>query len=160
MRLTELLSEERVAVRHNTPERTLDKATALRVLAGLLANGARVDAAAVERVLTEREQLQSTCIGEGVAIPHATFQGVERLVGAVARFPEGIAVGLRSTACPPLPRGFRAAAARVTHAGSRAFCRLRPKRVRQRAAERQPTLVERSVGGCAARPYAPDNLAL
>jgi PTS system nitrogen regulatory IIA component len=90
MRLTELLSEERVAVRHNTPERTLDKAATLRILAGLLAKGARVDVAAVERVLTEREQLQSTGIGEGVAIPHGALPQLETQFASLLIVPEGV----------------------------------------------------------------------
>src|SRR5579884_4526285 len=90
MRLTELLSEERVAVRHNSPERSLDKPAALRVLAGMLANGARVDAAAVERVLTEREQLQSTGIGEGVAIPHGALPQLETQFAGLLIVPEGV----------------------------------------------------------------------
>jgi PTS system nitrogen regulatory IIA component len=90
MRLTELLSEERVAVRHNTPERTLDKAATLHILAGLLANGARVDVASVERVLTEREQLQSTGIGEGVAIPHGALPQLETQFASLLIVPEGV----------------------------------------------------------------------
>jgi PTS system nitrogen regulatory IIA component len=90
MRLTELLSEERVAVRHNTPERTLDKAATLHTLAGLLAAGARVDVAAVERVLTEREQLQSTGIGEGVAIPHGALPQLETQFASLLIVPEGV----------------------------------------------------------------------
>jgi PTS system nitrogen regulatory IIA component len=65
MRLTELLSEERVAVRHVDATHPLDKPKTLRILAEMLAHGARAEVSAVERVLTEREQLQSTGI-EGV----------------------------------------------------------------------------------------------
>ncbi len=90
MRLTELLSEERVAVRHSTPERSLDKAATLKILAGLLAPGARADAAAVERVLVEREQLQSTGIGEGVAIPHGALPQLETQFASLLIVPEGV----------------------------------------------------------------------
>lgn len=41
-------------------------------------------------VLLEREKLQSTGIGEGVAIPHGKMAGLPRLVATFARSREGI----------------------------------------------------------------------
>lgn len=41
-------------------------------------------------VLLEREALQSTGIGEGVAIPHGKLVGLDRLVATFARSSEGI----------------------------------------------------------------------
>jgi PTS system nitrogen regulatory IIA component len=41
-------------------------------------------------VLLERESLQSTGIGEGVAIPHGKLVGLDRLVASFARSPEGV----------------------------------------------------------------------
>jgi PTS system nitrogen regulatory IIA component len=41
-------------------------------------------------VLREREALQSTGIGEGVAIPHGKVDGLDRLVAAFARSKEGV----------------------------------------------------------------------
>lgn len=41
-------------------------------------------------VLREREALQSTGIGEGVAIPHGKVEGLDRLVAAFARSTEGV----------------------------------------------------------------------
>ena len=41
-------------------------------------------------VLLEREALQSTGIGEGVAIPHGKMGGLDRLVASFARSPEGV----------------------------------------------------------------------
>ncbi len=41
-------------------------------------------------VLEEREALQSTGIGEGVAIPHGKLAGLDRLVASFARSPEGV----------------------------------------------------------------------
>jgi PTS system nitrogen regulatory IIA component len=41
-------------------------------------------------VLLEREALQSTGIGEGVAIPHGKLAGLDRLVATFARSHEGI----------------------------------------------------------------------
>jgi PTS system nitrogen regulatory IIA component len=41
-------------------------------------------------VLLEREALQSTGIGEGVAIPHGKLPGLDRLVATFARSNEGV----------------------------------------------------------------------
>lgn len=41
-------------------------------------------------VLQEREALQSTGIGEGVAIPHGKIGGLDRLVATFARSREGV----------------------------------------------------------------------
>ena len=41
-------------------------------------------------VLLEREALQSTGIGEGVAIPHGKHAGLDRLVATFARSSEGV----------------------------------------------------------------------
>jgi nitrogen PTS system EIIA component len=44
----------------------------------------------VERVLVEREHLQSTGVGGGVAIPHGAIDRIEQLVGAVLLCPDPI----------------------------------------------------------------------
>jgi len=49
-----------------------------------------LEAEALLNVLREREALQSTGIGEGVAIPHGKVQGLDRLVAAFARSTRGI----------------------------------------------------------------------
>jgi PTS system nitrogen regulatory IIA component len=41
-------------------------------------------------VLREREALQSTGIGEGVAIPHGKLEGLDRLVATFARSTSGV----------------------------------------------------------------------
>ncbi len=40
--------------------------------------------------LLRREELGSTGIGRGVAIAHAKYSGLERAIGAIARFPGGV----------------------------------------------------------------------
>jgi mannitol/fructose-specific phosphotransferase system IIA component (Ntr-type) len=40
--------------------------------------------------IIEREELGSTGIGRGVAVPHAKCAGISRMFGAVAEFPAGI----------------------------------------------------------------------
>ena len=87
MRLTELLTPERVAVR---AEDGLDKTEVIRILAKMLASGAKVDASVVERVLVEREQLQSTGIGEGVAIPHGALPQLENQFASLLIVPRGV----------------------------------------------------------------------
>src|SRR5579859_6656112 len=90
MRLTELLSEDRIAVRHVDGSHPLDKKEVLRILSHMLAGGARVDDKVVDRVLTEREQLQSTGIGEGVAIPHGALPQLETQFASLLVIPEGV----------------------------------------------------------------------
>ncbi len=89
MHLTDLLTAERVAIRRNSG--TFDKTGALSTLASMLASGAsRVDRSEVERVLVEREQLQSTGIGEGVAIPHGALVQLDSQVASLLVVPEGV----------------------------------------------------------------------
>ena len=40
--------------------------------------------------LQDRERLNSTALGEGVAIPHGKLPGVKRVVGAFGRSPQGV----------------------------------------------------------------------
>jgi PTS system nitrogen regulatory IIA component len=91
MRLIDLLTQERVAIRRsNEGGQSLDKAGTLRLLAQMLASGARVSVGEVERVLSEREQLQSTGIGEGVAIPHGALPQLQTQFAALAIVPDGV----------------------------------------------------------------------
>ncbi len=94
MRLTELLTQQRIAVRHNdgagNGKPPLDKAAVLQILAAMLASGAQVEPDAVERVLLEREQLHSTGIGEGVAIPHGALPQLETQYAGLLIVPEGL----------------------------------------------------------------------
>jgi PTS system nitrogen regulatory IIA component len=91
MRLIELLTQERVALRHNDGgARSIDKTGVIHLLAQMLASGSQVDAGEVERVLTEREQLQSTGIGEGVAIPHGALPQLHSQYASLLIVPEGV----------------------------------------------------------------------
>jgi PTS system nitrogen regulatory IIA component len=56
----------------------------------LAAAEAGIDADALLDVLEERESLQSTGIGEGVAIPHGKLPGLHRLIASFARSREGV----------------------------------------------------------------------
>jgi PTS system nitrogen regulatory IIA component len=89
MRLTDLLTPERVAIQPGQGEQ-LDKLGALKTLAQMLAQGTRVNVSEVERVLLEREQLQSTGIGEGVAIPHGALVQLDTQHAALLIVPGGV----------------------------------------------------------------------
>jgi PTS system nitrogen regulatory IIA component len=67
------------------------KPDALRVLAGLLAPALGCEGETIERLLAERERLQSTGIGDGVAIPHTSLESAGRRAAALVVCPPGIA---------------------------------------------------------------------
>jgi nitrogen PTS system EIIA component len=50
----------------------------------------RIDRAMLAKVLVEREQLASTAIGEGVAIPHGKLASVGEIVACLGRAPGGV----------------------------------------------------------------------
>ena len=51
---------------------------------------ARVDADVLLRVLQEREQVGSTGVGNGIAIPHAKVPGIEQLLVCFGRSKRGV----------------------------------------------------------------------
>jgi len=83
MRLADILDAERVTASLSVR----DKEEALRALSGLF-GGVSTDE--VFRVLTERENLASTGVGSGVAIPHGRLSGISELKAALAICPEGV----------------------------------------------------------------------
>jgi PTS system nitrogen regulatory IIA component len=63
----------------------------LRELAqSLAARRPQLDEETVARVLLEREELASTAIGEGVAIPHGKLAGVNEIVACLGRVRGGV----------------------------------------------------------------------
>jgi PTS system nitrogen regulatory IIA component len=68
---------------------SLSGTTKGEVLAELSVHLARhqpgVDARVLQRVLEEREQLATTAIGDGIAIPHGKLDTVDRLVATLGR---------------------------------------------------------------------------
>ena len=93
MILTEILSSERVQVAEGNRELST-KDAALRALSELLCVGADAPTTAGSqdfyRVLAEREALQSTGIGDGVAIPHGALESLTRQVAAVLICRDGV----------------------------------------------------------------------
>jgi PTS system nitrogen regulatory IIA component len=71
-----------------------DRDSVLRALAGRIAGlGLVRDAEGLFQKLREREQLGSTGVGAGVAIPHTKLPGLEEEIVAIAMVPEGVGFG-------------------------------------------------------------------
>ena len=89
MKLEELVHVDRVGlVRDAKP---LSKIECLRMLAELLARGVPQSAEMIFESLRDREAVQSTGIGDGVAVPHGPLAGATEQVGAVLLYPSGVA---------------------------------------------------------------------
>lgn len=92
MGVTEILTPEHVSVASEAEGVVRSKAEAIQRLAVLLATGqTQISAAEIERVLADREKLQSTGVGGGVAIPHGSIDRLDHLIGAVLLCPKSIA---------------------------------------------------------------------
>ncbi len=82
MKLSELFSADNIVVDLEPSE----KDTLLEAMVSILDEKGYVkDRGQVTRDLKEREKVMSTGIGNGVAIPHAYTDGVERLVASFCR---------------------------------------------------------------------------
>jgi PTS system nitrogen regulatory IIA component len=91
MGVSEILTPEHVSVASQAEGVVRSKTEAIQRLAKLLAVGQTVvSAEEIERVLSDREKLQSTGVGGGVAIPHGAIDRLDRLIGAVLLCPKPI----------------------------------------------------------------------
>ena len=88
-RLTEILTEQRILV-DSDGGFVHDKTDALRLLASLLAPAVGSDKQTIEQLLGERERLQSTGIGDGVAIPHTSVDTAPGQAAALLLCPKGL----------------------------------------------------------------------
>jgi PTS system nitrogen regulatory IIA component len=89
--IVEILSPDRVSVSSETEGIVRDKPAALERLARMLASGqGEVDAHQILEVLSERERLQSTGVGGGVAVPHGAVTALQRQIGALLVCPRPI----------------------------------------------------------------------
>jgi PTS system nitrogen regulatory IIA component len=87
MKISEILSPESVLANLKGQS----KPQILRELAACLAATYRgLDLDELTAVLSERERLGSTAIGDGIAIPHGKIRGVDRIVGTFGRKAEGV----------------------------------------------------------------------
>lgn len=91
MALLEVLSSDRVVVAGQEGGLVASKAQALARLAHLLAAGQAIATVAeIEQVLLERERLQSTGVGGGVAVPHGCVERLPKQVAALLLCPDGV----------------------------------------------------------------------
>lgn len=85
MLLTDLLTPERIKI----PLVASEKDALLRELVGLVGNGGG-DAERILQAVRDREEVLSTGIGNGVAIPHGKTAAVDRLVLAAGVARQGV----------------------------------------------------------------------
>ncbi len=81
MQISEFLQPENVVLDLSLPS----KERLLQDLADRAAKALGLSDAAIFTALSSREQLGSTGLGRGVAIPHATITGIEKPFGLLAR---------------------------------------------------------------------------
>ncbi len=89
MRLLTLLTPDRVW----TGLEAADRHGALVAVAERLASQLGVPAARLVEALEQREQLGSTAVGDGFAIPHCKYGGVKDIVVALAKLAEPVEFG-------------------------------------------------------------------
>jgi PTS system nitrogen regulatory IIA component len=88
MRITDILPEQRIIV--DAQGAVHDKAGALRALSELIGPALQCSPSTVEDLLAERERLQSTGIGDGVAIPHTSIEQAAGRAAALVLCPDGV----------------------------------------------------------------------
>jgi nitrogen PTS system EIIA component len=88
MKITDILAEDMVvsALRGRTKGEVIDE------LARVVAEHHRgeIDHGRLVQALEDRERLNSTALGEGVAIPHGKLPGLKRVIAAFGRSPAGV----------------------------------------------------------------------
>jgi len=87
VKITDILTEDMVvpALRGRT------KGDIINELAGVVVAGhPEIDRARLVQALEDRERLNTTALGEGVAIPHGKLPGLQRVVAAFGRSPGGV----------------------------------------------------------------------
>src|SRR5881296_2050810 len=88
MKITDILSEDLVL----PALAGRSKGEVIEELAGAVAGRYReeVERAKLVQALEDREKLNSTALGEGVAIPHGKLPGVKGVIAAFGRCPAGV----------------------------------------------------------------------
>ena len=92
MLVSETLATDRVLLATES-EQIPTKTAAIARLARMLTESAGVDADVIEQKLNERERVQTTAIGHGIAIPHTSFASLERQLAALIIAPSGVPFG-------------------------------------------------------------------
>ena len=87
MKITDILTADSVvAALHGR-----SKGEVIEELAGVVARGhPEIDRVRLVQALEDRERLNSTALGEGIAIPHGKLPGLKRVVAAFGRSTGGI----------------------------------------------------------------------
>ncbi len=86
MKIFELLSEDRITILETT-----DKHEALEAICGMLSSADTIqDAGKLREAIFDREDIISTSIGLGIAIPHVRLESVTGMTVAVGVSKEGI----------------------------------------------------------------------
>ena len=87
MKISQLLKPEQIKLELASR----DKEAAIRELAELMRNKKEVkDLDKFINDVYEREQLGSTAVGDGIALPHARSEGIEELIIAFGRSSQGL----------------------------------------------------------------------
>jgi PTS system nitrogen regulatory IIA component len=87
MKIADILSEAMVV----SALAGRSKAEVIEELAAVVArNHPEIEHGRLVHALEDRERLNSTALGEGVAIPHGKLAGVKRVVAAFGRSPAGV----------------------------------------------------------------------
>lgn len=89
MQICDILGSDKIFV-DGSADLIRSKADALRMLAEMLSGPLKAEPPVLERLLLEREQLQSTGIGDGVAIPHASMETAPGRAAALLITPHGV----------------------------------------------------------------------
>ena len=87
MKIEDILAEDLIV----PSLRATEKRRVLEELAGVVAaRHGEIDRDRLVRALEEREALNSTALGDGVAIPHGKLTGIKRVFAAFGRSPAGV----------------------------------------------------------------------
>ncbi len=86
MKILDFLSQERIIL----SMKSQDKKGVIDELAQAVADTTSADNAEIARVLLEREQLGSTGIGDGIAIPHGRLNSIDSIVMGFGSSEQGI----------------------------------------------------------------------
>ena len=87
MKITDILNEQGIV----PVLAGRSKADIIAELANVVVRQHRdIDRERLVQALEDRERLNSTALGEGVAIPHGKLPGVKRVVAAFGRSPQGV----------------------------------------------------------------------
>ena len=87
MRISDILSEELVipVLRGRTKSEVIEE-----LAARVAAHHPEVEVGRLTQALEDRERLNSTALGEGVAIPHGKLPTIDRVLAAFGRSPAGV----------------------------------------------------------------------